>query len=74
MHAYSPAAITLPEREHRQLPTHTQTARPLTFVITGHVGPWLVSPAIVGLLTVVAGLAGPKLVHHRLERAKRLNT
>ena len=44
------------------------------FVITGHVRPWLVSPAIVGLLTVVAGLAGPKLVHHRLERAKRLNT
>jgi len=36
--ASSPPAITLPEREHQKLPTHTQTAWPLTRGIQANLG------------------------------------
>jgi hypothetical protein len=42
-------------------------------LIAGHVVPWLVGPAIYGLLALIAGLIRPKLLRHRLEQAMRLN-
>ena len=39
----------------------------------GHVVPWLVPPAIYGVLALTAGLIRPKLLRHRLGQAMRLN-
>lgn len=46
----------------------------VVYLVTGHVEPWLVSPALYGVLALTVGLARPRLLRHRVDRAMRLNT
>ena len=43
-------------------------------LLSGHVLPWLVSPASYGVLLITLGLVRPRLLRRRLERSLQLNT